>query len=111
MEKSVADELHKLSPDQRTLEQQPMLQALLADRFQLLLHRESKELPEYTLVIAKNGPKLQEAKAGDTYSNGIRNPGDLPLGPHMMRMEMGQLKGQRLPMAELARLLSCYRGY
>jgi uncharacterized protein (TIGR03435 family) len=40
---------------------------LLADRFKLSLHRESKELPEYMLVIAKNGPKLQESKAGDTY--------------------------------------------
>jgi uncharacterized protein (TIGR03435 family) len=106
MEKSVAAELHKLSPDQRTLEQQRMLQALLADRFKLSLHRESKELPEYMLVIAKNGPKLQESKAGDTYPNGITGPGGLPLGPHMMRMGRGQLTGQALSMADLVRLLS-----
>ena len=35
-----------------------MLQTLLADRFQLKLHRETKELPIYSLVVAKSGPKL-----------------------------------------------------
>ena len=39
-----------------------MLQALLADRFKLVVHRETKNLPVYSLVVAKNGPKLQEAK-------------------------------------------------
>jgi uncharacterized protein (TIGR03435 family) len=38
-----------------------MLQALLEDRFQLKLHRETKELPVYALSIAKGGPKLQKA--------------------------------------------------
>jgi uncharacterized protein (TIGR03435 family) len=36
-----------------------MLQTLLADRFQLKLHHETKELPVYALVVAKNGPKLK----------------------------------------------------
>jgi len=36
-----------------------MLQTLLADRFQLKIHHESKELPVYALVIGKNGPKLK----------------------------------------------------
>jgi uncharacterized protein (TIGR03435 family) len=35
-----------------------MLQTLLADRFQLKFHRESKELPVYALVVGKNGSKL-----------------------------------------------------
>jgi uncharacterized protein (TIGR03435 family) len=38
-----------------------MLQALLADRFQLSFHRQSKEMQAYALVIAKNGPKLKES--------------------------------------------------
>jgi len=45
-------------------EMRPMLQALLKDRFQLVLHRESKELPVYTLVAAKGGFKLQPSAEG-----------------------------------------------
>jgi uncharacterized protein (TIGR03435 family) len=44
-----------------------MLQALLEDRFQLMLHRESKELPLYALVVKKEGklgPGLTESKEG-----------------------------------------------
>jgi uncharacterized protein (TIGR03435 family) len=41
-----------------------MLQALLAERFKLTLHRERKELPVYALVVGKNGPKFHEAEAG-----------------------------------------------
>src|SRR5579872_4332021 len=39
-----------------------MLQTLLADRFKLVVNRETKELDVYTLVVGKNGSKLQEAK-------------------------------------------------
>jgi len=46
-----------------TLEQRrAMLQQLLADRFKLVLHHEAREFPLYALVLAKNGPKLQESK-------------------------------------------------
>jgi len=38
-----------------------MLQALLADRFQLKVHRVTQERPVYALVVAKNGPKLKES--------------------------------------------------
>jgi uncharacterized protein (TIGR03435 family) len=37
-----------------------MLQKLLADRFQLTVHHENKELPVYALTVAKGGPKLTE---------------------------------------------------
>jgi uncharacterized protein (TIGR03435 family) len=36
-----------------------MLQNLLADRFQLKVHRETRELPLYELTIGKGGPKLK----------------------------------------------------
>jgi uncharacterized protein (TIGR03435 family) len=36
-----------------------MMQTLLADRLQLKLHHESKELPVYELVIDKSGSKLK----------------------------------------------------
>jgi len=38
-----------------------MLQALLADQFELVAHREMKELPVYALVVGKGGPKLEKA--------------------------------------------------
>jgi bla regulator protein BlaR1 len=41
---------------------QLMLQALLADRFHLKLHRETKELPVYAFTIGKKGPKLKKAE-------------------------------------------------
>src|SRR5215472_6338090 len=36
-----------------------MLQTLLADRFQLTVHREARELPILELTVAKGGPKIQ----------------------------------------------------
>jgi uncharacterized protein (TIGR03435 family) len=39
-----------------------MLQSLLADRFQLKVHKESKTGLVYQLVIAKDGPKLEESQ-------------------------------------------------
>lgn len=38
-----------------------MLQALLKDRFKLQIRTETKELPAYAVVVAKNGPKLEPA--------------------------------------------------
>jgi uncharacterized protein (TIGR03435 family) len=40
-----------------------LLQALLAERCKLVVHREMREGPVYDLVIAKNGPKLQQASS------------------------------------------------
>ena len=102
---AVADKLRKLTFDQRSVEQQPMLQALLVDRFKLTLHRETKELPVYALVIAKNGPKLQEARPGDTYPNGMK---DLEGHGHgdIMRFGTGILTGQGVPIVFLVRMLS-----
>jgi uncharacterized protein (TIGR03435 family) len=42
-----------------------MLRALLADRFQLVLRKETKPLPAYALIAAKGGLKLQKAAPGD----------------------------------------------
>jgi uncharacterized protein (TIGR03435 family) len=55
------DVLAKL-PEGASREQVPeMLQALLAARFKLTVHRESKEHAVYALVVGKNGPKLKES--------------------------------------------------
>jgi uncharacterized protein (TIGR03435 family) len=39
-----------------------MMQTLLRDRFKLALHRQTKELAAYVLLVGKNGPKVQETK-------------------------------------------------
>ncbi len=40
-------------------EMRPRLVALLAERYKLNVHRETKEQPVFELVIAKNGPRVQ----------------------------------------------------
>ena len=50
--------LPKLPNDQKRERMQLMLQALLADRFKLKVHHETKELPVYVLTVGKNGSKL-----------------------------------------------------
>jgi bla regulator protein BlaR1 len=51
----------ELTDKDRTDRARLMLQALLADRFKLKIHVESKETPVYALVTGKGGPKLQKA--------------------------------------------------
>jgi len=38
-----------------------MLQALLTERFGVELHRETRELPGFALIVGKSGPKMEEA--------------------------------------------------
>jgi uncharacterized protein (TIGR03435 family) len=64
------DDMRKMSDAQMKTASEQMrlkLQALLADRFQLTIHRETKDAPVYALVIGKNGSKLKESevKQGD----------------------------------------------
>src|SRR3984957_7868471 len=102
-----APKLHDLKPRQRM----EMLQPLLADRFQLKVHRETRELPVYELVIAKNGPKLHEAKPGDTYPNGIKGPDGKGGGPGLIWFEAGQLTCQAATISTLTSLLAQRLGH
>lgn len=56
-----------LTPDQR----KAMLQNLLADRFKLVVHHQSREFPLYALVVAKGGSRLQESKPEDILHSGL----------------------------------------
>jgi uncharacterized protein (TIGR03435 family) len=48
-------------PNRRQLE--AMVQALLADRFKLVVHGDKRELAVYALTVGKNGPKLSKSTA------------------------------------------------
>lgn len=77
---SVADErLAKLSKDQEALERQHMLQALLADRFKLKAHWETREGLAYDLVLSKDGPKMQAAKGEPPSAEESKKWGDKPI--------------------------------
>jgi uncharacterized protein (TIGR03435 family) len=69
-----------------------MLQTLLTDRFQLKLHRETKELPMYVLTVEKAASRLRENKSGDK--------------PQVRTGDSGQVVFQSFPMAQLAWFLS-----
>jgi uncharacterized protein (TIGR03435 family) len=103
VDSSEVAELSKLNNDQRAL----MFQQLLAERFRLALHRETRNLPVYTLVIAKNGSKLQEAKPGDTYPDGLKSPDGKPVGhAGPMMWGNGRVIGQGVPLAQMVSALS-----
>ena len=71
------------------------LKSLLADRFQVMLHAETKEQPVYALVVAKGGFKLQESTEVE---NMIR------------RIGRGELKGQGVGLNMLVLNLSSELG-
>jgi uncharacterized protein (TIGR03435 family) len=50
-----------LTATERDERMRSMVQTLLADRFKLAIHRETREMPVYALVVGKGGPKLQKA--------------------------------------------------
>jgi uncharacterized protein (TIGR03435 family) len=86
------------SPDQINPEQiKIMMRALLTDRFQLTLKRDSKELSVYNLVVAKNGPKMTGSKDADRAKRNVR-------------MGRGQVEGQQMSMQMLADVLSRVSG-
>ena len=72
-----------------------LLQPLLEDRFQLKLHRETRKLPEYRLVVAKSGPKLRQVRDGDAGS---------------VRVGRGRIEGHQIPIARLAFFLQAELG-
>jgi uncharacterized protein (TIGR03435 family) len=102
------DDPRKMTDEQRKTvgdQMRERLRALLADRFQLTLHRETKEQSVYALLVAKNGPKLQESQTKD----GQAKEGTGPRGP-MMRMGRGELSGQGVALDMLTRTLSSQLG-
>jgi uncharacterized protein (TIGR03435 family) len=55
---TVDAQLKGLTSEAGRKQKEKMVQALLADRYHLATHFENHELPVYSLVVAKSGPKL-----------------------------------------------------
>ena len=58
----------KTAPDATEKQMRLMMRTLLADRFKLAFHIEKKELPVYSLVVAKGGVKMHPSAPGGTMS-------------------------------------------
>jgi uncharacterized protein (TIGR03435 family) len=71
-------------------QQSIMLQKLLADRFQLEIHHERKELPVYVMTVARGGPKITKD------ANSADGPTDFYFG------DFGDLTVRNLTMADFA---------
>jgi uncharacterized protein (TIGR03435 family) len=70
-----------------------MVQTLLADRFKLVVHRETQEMAVYTLVLGKNGSKMQEAKDGRKNYINWTGPGHVTFTECGMRGLINVLSG------------------
>jgi uncharacterized protein (TIGR03435 family) len=66
-------QLSKMSSDAGRKVKERMVQTLLADRFKLVTHTETRELPIYALVVAKGGAKLGNMNDGGTVVNSWRD--------------------------------------
>jgi uncharacterized protein (TIGR03435 family) len=67
-----------------------MMRQLLADRFKLAFHRDTKELSVYAIVVGNGGPKLTK---NDTNPNGL---------PSLLFRGLGVLPAMNATMADLA---------
>jgi len=93
-----------------------MLRALLADRFKLVVHTESREMPIYGLTLARSdgalGPQLRRsARTCDPPGAGQRGPAGKPASltdapPCGMRVYPGTILAGGTTLAELADALS-----
>jgi uncharacterized protein (TIGR03435 family) len=99
-----AAEFAKLSKDDQEEQREAMLRSMLEDRFKLKVHRETKTVPDYELVVAKGGPKLKEGGAPDP--NGPKDRDGKPIaGSFLMMRKVGQATAQGFGMEQLANFL------
>ncbi len=70
-----------MRPDATKEQFRVMLQNLLAERFKMTVHRENKELPMYSLTVARNGPKMKEAAAAPAPNGDGESAPPLPMQP------------------------------
>src|SRR5215468_6031489 len=94
-----------------------MLQTLLAERFNLKLHREDREMPVYALVAGKNGIKFPKAPADRECGEQRRSDHRYELGAtdlagqcHGFVPDKGALTGRSVDMSDFAEMLAIWAG-
>jgi uncharacterized protein (TIGR03435 family) len=75
-------------PAAQTLMLQAMLQAMLAERCKLAVHREMKDTSVYFLTVGKGGPKFKEVNPADAAPAGVTLPGGAVLAQSNDGMRM-----------------------
>jgi uncharacterized protein (TIGR03435 family) len=87
-----------------------MLQALLADRFKLVVHRETKQGRVFALIVARGGPKFQESKGDPALSRRPPNAEGLLIlrGETMARLANILSVGLRAPVVDETGLTARY---
>src|SRR5208337_4125051 len=66
---SVDEQMKHLTGEAGTQQKKKMVQALLANRFKLVMHTETREQPIYKLIVSKGAPKLGDDKSNGTTIN------------------------------------------
>jgi uncharacterized protein (TIGR03435 family) len=92
--------LKNLTFDERNAARIAMMQQLFVDRFKMKFHREKKDFPAYSLVVAKGGPKLKKVDP-----ELLKNPG-ADYHPGRFSGRATEISGQAVSMADLAKNLS-----
>lgn len=65
-----------------------MLQNLLEERFSLRLHAENRVMRAFVLEIAKNGPKLEKAPAGEAGTDTSNSNNHASITAHNINMDL-----------------------
>ncbi len=89
------------SPETGEDEMRPLLQKLLAERFHLAAHRETRQLSAYVLVAAKRGPTLHPADPGGAA---------MPF-KKANKADVGRIHSDSMTMPQFAEVLSRRLGY
>jgi uncharacterized protein (TIGR03435 family) len=80
-------------PEGATEKQVPqMLQALLADRFKLVIHRETKDHSVYALIVGKGGPKMKESEPDPPAASTPTDPPEPQKGETVMGQGSSQVR-------------------
>jgi|SRR6185312_2378104 len=75
-----------------------MLKSLLEDRFNLKVHRETKEMPMYSLVVEKNGVKMKLSADQTGVNGGVRE------------VKYGRIVAEAVPASTIAGILTGLAG-